>query len=147
MLLAQCRVFTSFAEHLPLGAALYWPIRSLIAMLLHLGWIRKFAKFLTVSILLLRLWSTCSTCVAHSHRYLMSRLPLHGFYQYVMYCRQRRYFYYCSENLKYYLAPLPRSSPFTGGQRWQPIQMGHSLHIRAKWLGEGGGRSFTITNF
>jgi hypothetical protein len=31
--------------------------------------------------------------------------------------------------------PLHRSSPFIGGQRCQPIQMGHSLHIR----GCGGG--------
>jgi hypothetical protein len=32
--------------------------------------------------------------------------------------------------------PLHRSSPFKGGQRWEPIQMGHSLHIRGS-----GGRS------
>jgi hypothetical protein len=32
--------------------------------------------------------------------------------------------------------PPSRSSFFIGGQRWQPIQMGHSLHIRGR--GEGG---------
>jgi hypothetical protein len=40
----------------------------------------------------------------------------------VMYCRQRRHLHYGDENL----TPLPRSSPFIGGQRRQPIQMGHS---------------------
>jgi hypothetical protein len=39
---------------------------------------------------------------------------------------------------KYYLTPLYRSTPFIGGQRCQPFQMGHSLYIRGSG---GGGRS------
>jgi hypothetical protein len=34
--------------------------------------------------------------------------------------------------------PLSRSSPFKWGQRWQPIHMGHSLHIGGSRR-EGGG--------
>jgi hypothetical protein len=56
------------------------------------------------------------------HRYLMDRLPLHGFYlwRHVLYSLQRRYLYYGGENLKYryYLTPLPAVFPL---QRWQPI--------------------------
>jgi hypothetical protein len=54
----------------------------------------------------------------------------------VMYCRQRRHLYYGGGNLKYYLTLFPPRSSFILGQRWQPIQMGHSLHIGE---GEGGG--------
>jgi hypothetical protein len=43
---------------------------------------------------------------------------------------------YNGENLKYYDPPPPRSSTFIGVQRWQPIKMGHSLHIRGR---VGGG--------
>jgi hypothetical protein len=51
------------------------------------------------------------TTAPPTHRYLMGRLPLHGFTCDVMYCRQRRYLYYGGENLKYYLAPSPTVLP------------------------------------
>jgi hypothetical protein len=40
--------------------------------------------------------------------------------------------------------PLHRSSPYIGGQRWQPSQMGHSLHIRRSGWGGGGGGIYTF---
>jgi hypothetical protein len=55
----------------------------------------------------------------------------------VMYWRQRRHLYYGGENLKILFDLLHRSSSFLGGQRWQPIQIVHSLHIRGKGLGGG----------
>jgi hypothetical protein len=55
-----------------------------------------------------------------------------------MYCRQRRHLYYGGENLKYFLTPSPSVPSFIGEQRWQSIQMGHSLHIRRR---DGGGQN------
>jgi hypothetical protein len=57
-----------------------------------------------------------------------------------MYNRQRPPINYGGQKQNYYLTPLYRSSPFIGEQRWQPIQLGHSLHIR----GCGGGVLDTI---
>jgi hypothetical protein len=66
-----------------------------------------------------------------AHRYFMGRLPLHGYYlwRHVL-STASLFILYCSGKIfKYYLTLSPAVLP---GQRRQPIQMGHSLHIREK---------------
>jgi hypothetical protein len=59
-----------------------------------------------------------NTNLQTNHRYLISRLPLHGFYLW-------RYVLSSIVVVKIWntIWPLPRSSYFLGGQRWQPIQI------------------------
>jgi hypothetical protein len=69
------------------------------------------------------------------HRDLMGRLPLHGFYLWrrvLSIVPPLRLWWWKFTML---FDPLPRSSPFIWGQRWQPIQMEHCIR------GRGGGRS------
>jgi hypothetical protein len=67
-----------------------------------------------------------------SHRYLMDRLPIHGFYLWRHILSTAPPFIFWWWKFEILFEPLPRSSPFIGGQCLQPIQMGHSLHIRGR---------------
>jgi hypothetical protein len=67
----------------------------------------------------------------------MGRLLLHGFYLWRHVLSTVPPFILWWWQFAIPFDPLPRSSSFLGGQRWQPIQTGHSLHIK----GKGGGRS------
>jgi hypothetical protein len=70
------------------------------------------------------------------HRYIMGRLPLNGFYLWRHVLSTAPPFILWWWKFEILFEPLPHSSSFLWGQRWQPIQMGHSLHMRGR--DEGG---------
>jgi hypothetical protein len=70
-----------------------------------------------------------------SHRYLMGRLPLHGFYLWRHVLSTAPPFILRWWHLEILFDPLSCSSSFLGGQRWQSIQMGHSRAYKGKEWG------------
>jgi hypothetical protein len=59
-------------------------------------------------------------------------LPLHCFYLWRHVLSTAPPFMLWWGKFEILFDPLTHSSSFIGGQRWQPIQMGHSLHIRGR---------------
>jgi hypothetical protein len=81
--------------------------------------------------------SSQGQAVANDHRYPMGRLLLHAFSLWRHVFSTAPPFTSILWWWKYEILfpPFPRNSSSLGGQRWQPIQMGHSLHIRGRGRG------------
>jgi hypothetical protein len=90
-----------------------------------------------IQILLATIRKGLSLSTSYTHRYLMSRLPLHGFFLRRHVLSTAPSFILWWWKFEILFDPLPRSSSFLEGQRWQPIQMGHSLHTRGRGRWDG----------